>query len=105
MPRRKRHETISKYHREAIRRQSGLLLSAIDAAALGLKHFTSQGQALGELRQALIRTENILHGRPADFQLWNSTPEPPGPCPSFPPNDTEASVDAVTFHLRRPTPL
>jgi hypothetical protein len=74
MPRRKRHDTISEYHREAVRRQSGLLLSAIDAAALSLNYFTPHGQALAELRKALIETENLLHDQPRDFQRWNSTP-------------------------------
>ena len=45
MPRRKRHDTIRELHREAIRRQSGLLLSTIDAAALSLSYFTPHGQA------------------------------------------------------------
>lgn len=74
MPRRKRHDTISEYHREVIRRQSGLLLSAIDAAALSLNYFTPHGQALAELRKALAETENLLYDRPRDFQRWNSTP-------------------------------
>jgi hypothetical protein len=77
MPRRRRHDQISEYHREAIRRQSGLLLTAINAAALSLNYFTPHGQALAELRKALIQTENILHVRPADFQRWNSTLGPP----------------------------
>jgi len=51
-----------------------LLLSAIDVATLRLNYFTPHGQALAELRKALIQTENILHDRPADFQRWNSTP-------------------------------
>ena len=65
MPRRKRHDTIRELHREAIRRQTGLLLTAIDAAALSFKYFTPHGEALAELRKTLIQTENILHDRPA----------------------------------------
>ena len=76
MPHRKRNDTIHELHRETIRKQSGLLLSSIDAATLSLKNFTPHGQALAELRQALIQTENILHDRPRDFQRWNSTPGP-----------------------------
>ena len=74
MPRRKRHDTIREFHREIIRQQSGLLLSAIDAATLRLNYFTPHGQALGELRAAIMETENVLHDRPRDFQRWNSTP-------------------------------
>ena len=76
MPRRKRHDTIRELHREAIRRQSALLVIAIDAATLGLKHFSPHGQALAELRAGIMETDNILHDRPRDFQRLNSTPGP-----------------------------
>ena len=76
MPRRKRHDTIHEYHREIIRRQSALLVIALDAATLRLNYFTPHGQALAELRAAIMETENILHDRPRDFQRWNSTPGP-----------------------------
>jgi hypothetical protein len=69
-------DTIRELHREAIPRQSALLIVAIDAATVGLKHFSPHGQALAELRAAVMETENILHDRPADFQRWNSTPGP-----------------------------
>jgi hypothetical protein len=75
MPRRKRHDTIRELHREAIRRQSTLLILAIDAATLRLNFFTPHGQALAEVRKLLVETENILHDRPRDFQRWNSTPD------------------------------
>jgi hypothetical protein len=64
MPRRKRHDTIRELHREAIRRQSALLVIAIDAATLGLKHFSPHGQALAELRAASWKlTTSFTTGR------------------------------------------
>jgi hypothetical protein len=51
MPHRKRNDTILGLHRETIRRESMLLLHAIDAAALRLNYFTPHGQALAELRR------------------------------------------------------
>jgi hypothetical protein len=76
VPHRKRNDTIRELHREAVRRQSELLLSAIDAATLGLRYFTPHGQALAELRKTIKETENILHDRPPDFQRWNTKPGP-----------------------------
>ena len=60
MPHRKRNDTIHELHRETIRKQSGLLLSAIDAATLRVRNFTPHGEALAELRKAVIETENIF---------------------------------------------
>jgi hypothetical protein len=72
----KQHDQINEFHREAIRRQLGLLRIAIDAAALGLRYFTPHGQALADLRKTIKETENILRDRPRDFQRWNTTPGP-----------------------------
>lgn len=75
MPRRNRHEKISRLDLDRIERQIGLLRIEMRNAQIGLKPFRDHYDALSELDGHLHTAINLLNDRPPDYRKAHGSTE------------------------------
>lgn len=74
MPRYRRHDEISEYHRSRIERQAWLLTRELRDTQLSLKPFRQHWDAIDQLNRDINRALNLLNDRPADWERPHQAP-------------------------------
>lgn len=74
MTRRKTRDEISEYHLQKIDHRVESLKIALRDAQTSLTPFCQHDEAIGALITATVRTMNVLHGLPADYEQPPAAP-------------------------------